>query len=730
MIAGRVEIYMPTPTPAQEQKATAQPRDRDNRSRLLTKVHKFWIEDVLESAKIDDVWLDLPVGERSSAVEPPIPRELHTPDFGAFKVDSGAQIAEVFRRRGRALLILGAPGSGKTMTLLELAKELLVEAEKGSSKPIPVVLNLASWGEKHPARLDDWLVERLFLEYSVPRKLGARLILDGDLLFLFDGLDEVLETRRDDCVTAINTFWQRGNDWIDNGVVVCSRLEEYETLTTRLHLRDAVVIKPLALEQADEYLAELGKDWNDLRIALKSDSVLSEFATSPLLLNFMAVAYRGIPRAEITRFADSTDQKRRLFDHYVARRLREADAHSHYSNTRARHFLAWLGEQMLRHQQSIFYIEGLQPDWLDTKHQQQQYGLGTRLVFALYFGLVSGLVGVAIGGVTGGAFLGLFSGLVGWLLFGFSGNRVNVVDKLNWSWNKARRQAVNFLISGMIGGLVGGLGLGLGGGLILGIISGLILGLLFGVIILLFVRRQAVAASRGTEPNEDLQNSRRIKWIAGLILRFLGRKYVAMLVRSPDNASSDQRSNQNERRQHLTRIGFMTGVGLLGLQRGLIVGVGFGLFAALVGSLGGGLIGGLRGLFFGGFIGLLFGLDTASIDQRANPNQGIRNSQNNALFGGMYFALGFGLLFGLLNGLNGALSGICFGAVIGGLICGEEAVIKHAVLRRILYHSGTVPLNYAKFLNYCASRHLLRRVGGGFVFRHRMLMEYFAESKW
>jgi hypothetical protein len=56
-----------------------------------------------------------------------------------------------------------------------------------------------------------------------------------------------------------------------------------------------------------------------------------------------------------------------------------------------------------------------------------------------------------------------------------------------------------------------------------------------------------------------------------------------------------------------------------------------------------------------------------------------------------------------------------------------EAVIKHIVLRCLLFYSGAAPRNYAKFLNYTSGRHLTRQVGGGFIFRHRMLMEYFAQ---
>ncbi len=47
--------------------------------------------------------------------------------------------------KGRTLLILGEPGSGKTITLLRLAQQLIERTEENISKPIPVVFNLSSW---------------------------------------------------------------------------------------------------------------------------------------------------------------------------------------------------------------------------------------------------------------------------------------------------------------------------------------------------------------------------------------------------------------------------------------------------------------------------------------------------------------------------------------------------------------------------------------------------------
>jgi len=54
------------------------------------------------------------------------------------------------------------------------------------------------------------------------------------------------------------------------------------------------------------------------------------------------------------------------------------------------------------------------------------------------------------------------------------------------------------------------------------------------------------------------------------------------------------------------------------------------------------------------------------------------------------------------------------------------ACLKHGVLRLWLIHNGSTPWNYVRFLDYAADRILLRKVGGGYMFIHRMLLEYFA----
>jgi hypothetical protein len=68
---------------------------------------------------------------------------------------------------------------------------------------------------------------------------------------------------------------------------------------------------------------------------------------------------------------------------------------------------------------------------------------------------------------------------------------------------------------------------------------------------------------------------------------------------------------------------------------------------------------------------------------------------------------------------------LVFGLSVG-LMYGGGAFIMHFVLRWFLWRTGSISWNYPRFLDYAASRILLRKVGGSYVFIHRLLLEYFA----
>jgi hypothetical protein len=116
---------------------------------------------------------------------------------------------------------------------------------------------------------------------------------------------------------------------------------------------------------------------------------------------------------------------------------------------------------------------------------------------------------------------------------------------------------------------------------------------------------------------------------------------------------------------------------------------------------------------------------------RTTPNEGIRRSLRSALInlltiwlvGGLFIGLVFRLFFGMF--VSRLIVGLVFGLVLG-LKNGGTAYLKHYVLRILLWHNDYAPWKYIRFLDYASERVFLRKVGGGYIFTHRLLMEYFA----
>ncbi|MGB8648635.1 MAG: hypothetical protein WCF84_25585 [Anaerolineae bacterium] len=60
-----------------------------------------------------------------------------------------------------------------------------------------------------------------------------------------------------------------------------------------------------------------------------------------------------------------------------------------------------------------------------------------------------------------------------------------------------------------------------------------------------------------------------------------------------------------------------------------------------------------------------------------------------------------------------------------GVASGGRASIRHFLLRFILAWHNYLPWKLVPFLDFAAERIYLRKVGGGYIFIHRLLQEYF-----
>jgi serine/threonine protein kinase/DNA polymerase III delta prime subunit len=806
-----------------------------NRHILLRKVHSFWIEGVLERSLHGAVLMTLGLQIRPDAVANPWHLILQQPKATPHSLPTGTRITEIYDAADGELLILGAPGAGKTTLLLELARDLLKRAEQDEYHPVPVVFNLSSWASKLQP-LQDWLSEELATKYQVPHKLAQRLLAADQILPLLDGLDEVAPTARTNCIEAINTYHQ------EHGLlplVVCSRQADYLAQTARVLLRSAVLVQPLTQEQVDAYLEQGGEPLWALRVALHQDSTLRELTSTPLMLSILMLTYYGKPVDELLKRTSLEERQRQIFEQYVRRMLTRRGPLKAGAPQQVVKWLAFLAARMRERNQTVFYLEHLQPDWLPVKERPAYGWWGIRLP-AILIGILVAL-GIStfmvvsltattqliffavLGGFLGGLFsrddlkhispsnhqrthpqqkrrriviqvvisvlIGLLFALSYGLLLGkqFSpgdwlrdGSIQGVAFSLGclflqlifspgtpqadfskksstrrWQYLMqtvyGRRTLLATIALGLVSGLSSGLRYGLQHGLLLGLGYGLlgvlIIGLCFGlisVLVNLILNMQA----------DGVYLTERVYWtwsslMSGL-LKPRHRKTTCLLI-SIITVSMGL---------YLT---LYYGV-YYGPQYGLRYGLVSGLVYGPTNGLDYGLVGGLA---YWIVLGLFLGISGEQIEEQSRqiPDQGIRRSLRNGVLMGIIssvviwlvsilsYSLGYGLIYvldyvlnyslnfgqgsieaslvaGLSSGLRyglygGWLPGLCGGILICG-ISGGLAALRHGIIRLLLRHAEVFPHHYVRFLDEAASCILLQKIGGGYSFVHRLLLEYFA----
>lgn len=361
------------------------------RRRLLAALQAI-VSDALASS-LPDLEIDRTVTQ-GTTVKPGEP-VLHR-----LKINSGSSagstndgIVEVFDRTLGVLLLLGPPGAGKTTLLLELTHELIVRSQANQDLPVPVIFSLKSWASKKQS-LTEWMADELVSSYFLSEKDALAWVSSGQILPLLEDLDQVAEGLRAHCVAAINEYRKEQAGLVD--MVVCSRSEHYSLLARRLEVNAVVTLQPLTPERVIQYLAAQGAELSAALAAFRTDRTLRELVTTPFMLRVMITAYRGLPRGAIQGSGKLERRRQDLLRAYVHRTLKDGSSNdAPFSDENTVQWLAWLAHQMSRHSQSIFFLDRLQADLLETEGLRNRYAALVRfsvsLCLTLWLGLCFGL---------------------------------------------------------------------------------------------------------------------------------------------------------------------------------------------------------------------------------------------------------------------------------------------------------------------------------------------------
>jgi hypothetical protein len=236
----------------------------------------------------------------------------HDSGAGSKRTEEAVDVFDAIEEK-RALVVLGAPGSGKTMLLRRIALAYADRSEEFlPDEPIPVLLDLHRLASEDTS-IEEQLREE-FARNDFPRaeKFIAQALARGTLMLLLDGLDEVNSQARRLVVQQIRDLMDTHEKC---RVIVTCRVAVYEDEF------DDVVDKTLEIvEFSDQQVQQFLSAWQDemppeksiqqLLSALRDRPRIMTLARNPLLLTIIAFLYSDpsfiLPRSRAEFYQKAT----------------------------------------------------------------------------------------------------------------------------------------------------------------------------------------------------------------------------------------------------------------------------------------------------------------------------------------------------------------------------------------------------------------------------------------
>jgi hypothetical protein len=272
------------------------------------------------------------------------------------------EIAQVFLRLPQPrLVILGPAGAGKTVLAVKLARDLL--AVRTAAEPVPIILNAVTWDPEQA--VTSWIESELIRNYPRLSRIAnpatgdaavARLLAQGGVLLIVDGLDELPESLRRGAIARLNAHGS------DNPLVVTSRPDEYAAAVASigrpLAQAQTVGLRPLLFAEVTAYLVEATTvdeaRWQSVftHIDANPSGRLVAVLTNPLMLWLVRTIYERPdthPADLLAHVADEISVESYLLGHFLPAVYRQQpDRRTPWRAERAERWLRKQASRMYR----------------------------------------------------------------------------------------------------------------------------------------------------------------------------------------------------------------------------------------------------------------------------------------------------------------------------------------------------------------------------------------------
>lgn len=701
-------------------------------------------------------------------------RDLYVENYETKTSEGFNELFWEFETQLKRMLILGEPGSGKTVLLLQFARRLVEKARINFDYPIPIILNLATWRKEYDS-FNAWLEDNLVYaagEYGASKKYAKELVTKHKLLLLLDGLDEIPENDRDSCLEKLSEYVKVNEnskaDIADHPqIIICSRRNEYLQMTKKAQVKATLYIAPLKPEYLIKKLDSLKTDNSSAKV------LLNRITDNPTIATKLTNAFDVHLALHLANEFDFSELSRDiLLDSYLEKECHKIKGFKIEKVAQYLHHLAYILGTTKK--VVTFEFTDIQPEWIFTQYvgsePSKNYIYFYRLVLAFLRFILIGFIFFSLSLIISSPLvdpkgvidftLSIFIGAIAGFIFGiasfitsstFNTNEIIVKEIRYFSLKEFSRARFSktFTFQGLKTFLY--------------ILS---LSVLFGVLAGLMEMNNSYESVDFFEGMKESIFSGFKHIDDGLILSvfpyslaneliifctifiaificYFERNLVKEKIQFSDSWLKNFANTTYAFSLHLAEI--IIGLWLI---QGFVIGFSYGLylgpfhkfFDSLFKSIGFGL---LISLLLGIISGVFNGFVESFYSVKRSPQvyKPYKRFYSPFLFNFLAFAIPSILISTLIFFLVTGIPDINFGnenfqtytisiwvilaiALIIGIY--NNPILKHFALRAILFSLGKMPLRYRTFLNKVAKTGVMEKDGGQWRFRHQLIQDFFA----